>query len=89
MAHHGIAAQVVERQPGPSIHPRATGVGPRTVELLREVGLEEAVNAVAVDMAGGNLGKITVDTLAGADLSAFATAGPPRTDLSRRWARSA
>jgi 2-polyprenyl-6-methoxyphenol hydroxylase-like FAD-dependent oxidoreductase len=76
LAHHGIAALVVERQAGPSIHPRATGIGQRTAELLREVGLDDAVNAVSIDMTGPNLGKITVPTLAGADLSAFAPAAP-------------
>ncbi|MEU8437220.1 FAD-dependent monooxygenase [Streptomyces sp. NPDC029216] len=72
LAHHGVQALVAERQDGPSLHPRATGVGQRTVEFLREVGIEEAVNAVAVDMSGGSLGKISVHTLAGADLPALA-----------------
>src|SRR5437763_1105315 len=76
LAHQGIAAQVVERQDGPSLHPRATGVSLRTLELFREVGLEDAVNAVAIDMARNTLGKITVDTLATADLSALAAARP-------------
>jgi 2-polyprenyl-6-methoxyphenol hydroxylase-like FAD-dependent oxidoreductase len=76
LAHHGVAALIVECQAGPSIHPRATGIGQRTAELLREVGLDDAVNAVSIDMTGRNLGKITVATLAGADLSAFAPAAP-------------
>ncbi len=50
LAHHGIASLVVESQAGPSRHPRATGLGPRTVEFLRETGVEETVGAVAVDM---------------------------------------
>jgi len=77
LAHHGVRALVVECQSGPSIHPRATGVGPRTVEFLREVGIEDAVNAVAIDMSAG-LGKISVDTLAGADLAAMARGMPSR-----------
>ncbi len=32
LAHHGVDALVVERRAGPSPHPRATGIGPRTVE---------------------------------------------------------
>ncbi|MBT2226662.1 FAD-dependent oxidoreductase [Nonomuraea sp. NEAU-A123] len=78
LAHHGVRALVVERRPGPQIHPRATGLGMRTAELLREVGLEEAVNEVAVNMTGRTLGKITVDTLAGADLAALAETVPTR-----------
>ncbi|MQY08373.1 FAD-dependent monooxygenase [Actinomadura macrotermitis] len=68
LAHHGVAPLVAEGQDGPSVHPRATGVGPRTVEFLREVGIEDAVNAVAVDMSAGNLGKISAETLAQAVL---------------------
>ncbi|WP_214414043.1 FAD-dependent monooxygenase [Sphaerisporangium fuscum] len=64
LAHHGVRPLVVEWQDAPSIHPRATGVGQRTVELLREVGLEDAVNAVALDMTAGALGKISGPTLA-------------------------
>ncbi|MFB9200456.1 FAD-dependent oxidoreductase [Nonomuraea spiralis] len=79
LARHGVRALVVEREPGPRAHPRATGIGPRTMELLREVGLEQAVNEVAVDMTGAVLGKITVDTLAGADLATLAADLPART----------
>ncbi|MER7288734.1 FAD-dependent monooxygenase, partial [Streptomyces lydicus] len=75
LAHHGVASLVVERQPGPSVHPRATGLGPRTVEFLRQAGLDEAVDAVAVDMSAGNLGKLSAATLAEADLPAVVAAG--------------
>ncbi|MFI6446758.1 FAD-dependent monooxygenase [Kitasatospora sp. NPDC050543] len=70
LAHHGVQVHLVERQDGPQVHPRATGVGMRTVELLREVGLADAVNEVAIDMTAGNLGKISAETLAAADLPA-------------------
>ncbi|GII57722.1 FAD-dependent oxidoreductase [Planotetraspora thailandica] len=73
LAHHGVRSLVVEREPGPQVHPRATGVGSRTMEILREMGLADAVNAVAVDMKGISLGKVTVETLAGAD---FTTMSP-------------
>ena len=53
LAHHGVPAVLVERRPGPSVHPRATGVGSRTVEVLRELGLDAAVDAAAVDLRGG------------------------------------
>ncbi|PUB24794.1 2-polyprenyl-6-methoxyphenol hydroxylase-like FAD-dependent oxidoreductase [Promicromonospora sp. AC04] len=52
LAHHGVPAVLVERRSGPSVHPRATGIGPRTVEALRELGLDAAVDAVAVDLRG-------------------------------------
>lgn len=75
LAHHGVPAFVVERRDGPSVHPRATGIGPRSLEFFREVGIDEAVNAVAVDMTAGRLGKIYARTLAEADLTA-GSAGP-------------
>ncbi len=84
LAHHGVASLVVERQPGPSVHPRATGLGPRTVEFLRQAGLDEAVDAVAIDMSAGNLGKISAGTLAEADLPAVAAAGPAHPQLGPR-----
>jgi putative polyketide hydroxylase len=52
LAHHGVPAVLVERRSGPSIHPRATGIGSRTVEILRELGLDAATDAVAVDLRG-------------------------------------
>ncbi|GAA0926446.1 FAD-dependent monooxygenase [Kribbella koreensis] len=52
LAHHGVPAVLVERRDGPSIHPRATGIGSRTVEILRELGLDTAADAVAVDLQG-------------------------------------
>ncbi|MFI8389784.1 FAD-dependent monooxygenase [Streptomyces sp. NPDC085540] len=67
LARHGVEVLAVERQTGLSEHPRAIGVGPRTVEFLREVGLAEAVDAVAVDMAGGHLGMIRAESLATAE----------------------
>jgi putative polyketide hydroxylase len=78
LAHHGVRPLVVESQGGPSIHPRATGVGQRTVEFFHEVGIADAVNAAAIDMSTGGLGKISVETLATADLPAMARGMPSR-----------
>ena len=82
LAHHRVDALVVERQAGPSPHPRATGVGPRTVEFFREVGIEAEVDAAAVDVAGGG-GKVSGETLATADLSAAAAASAASERRSR------
>ncbi|MDH2427234.1 FAD-dependent monooxygenase [Sphaerisporangium sp. TRM90804] len=43
LASHGVRALLVERRAGPLAHPRARAVNPRTVELLRGIGLEPAV----------------------------------------------
>lgn len=71
LADRGVETLVVEAQDGPSAHPRATGIGPRTVEILRGLGLQDALDAVSVDMISAGLGKVAVRTLAEADFAAM------------------
>lgn len=71
LTRHGVHALVVEREPGPQPHPRATGVGLRTLEILREVGLADAVDAVTIRSERASLGKISATTLADADFTAM------------------
>ncbi|MEV4126103.1 FAD-dependent monooxygenase [Nocardia sp. NPDC049707] len=78
LVRHGVEALVVEAQREPSVHPRATGLGPRTLEFLRAAGVIDAVDAVAVDMSAGNLGKLSAATLASADLAGLPAAAPMR-----------
>ncbi len=66
LRHHGVKPLVVEEKPELSHHPRANGIGLRTVEILREVGLAEAVNEAAIDLRAG---KIKGRTLAEADFT--------------------
>src|SRR3954452_24469505 len=51
-ARHGARVLVVERRPGTSTRPRATGINLRTVEILRTWGVADAVreHAVPVDL---------------------------------------
>jgi putative polyketide hydroxylase len=51
LSHQGIASLLVERHPGTSIHPRARGVNARTMELYRELGIDEAVRAAGAELA--------------------------------------
>jgi putative polyketide hydroxylase len=67
LAHHGVSALLVERHPSTSIHPRAVGYYPRTVELLRSVGLEEAVRKAAAGFATHTT-RAGVESLAGKEL---------------------
>ncbi|QFZ19617.1 FAD-dependent monooxygenase [Saccharothrix syringae] len=79
LARRGVRVLAVDRNPAPPVHPRAMGIGPRTVELLREAGLADEVDAACVDMSGSNLQMFSARTLADADLPALAAAAPPRT----------
>lgn len=47
LAWHGVPCTLVERHPDLLIHPRLRGVNPRTVELLRQLGLEPDIQAAA------------------------------------------
>ncbi|UUN27426.1 FAD-dependent monooxygenase [Streptomyces sp. FIT100] len=47
LAHHGVRCTLVERHPGTSVHPRAVGYYPRTAELLRQAGVEDAAKRAA------------------------------------------
>lgn len=51
LARYGIAALLVERHRGTSIHPRARGVNTRTMELYRELGLEEAIRVAGAELS--------------------------------------
>ncbi len=85
LAHHGVRALAVERRAGLSIHPRALGIGPRTLEIFRQVGLADPVLAVGGRLAGGR-GRISVSTLAEADWTSLSAAplggGDPGVPLS-------
>lgn len=72
LAHHGVSALVAEKRPALSIHPRALGIGVRTAEIFRELGLDDAVRAAGGRLTPG-LGRITVKTLASADWTAFSS----------------
>lgn len=67
LAQHGVRSLLVERHPGTSIHPRARGVNGRTMELLRELGIEAEVRKLSDKIAasvGIYSGRTLVEVLA-------------------------
>jgi 2-polyprenyl-6-methoxyphenol hydroxylase-like FAD-dependent oxidoreductase len=50
LARAGIRVLVVEKHPGTSIFPKAVGVRPRTMEILRSWGLDQRVHSVGQDV---------------------------------------
>jgi putative polyketide hydroxylase len=69
LAHRQIPVTLIERHAGTSIHPRARGYHFRTMELFRELGLEEAVRKAGETLAPSR-GMLRGETL----VAALATA---------------
>ena len=67
LARQGIAAMLVERHAGTSIHPRARGLNVRTMEILRAAGLEGAVRDAGAALDASRY-MLFVDTLAGDEI---------------------
>ncbi|OJF09555.1 FAD-dependent oxidoreductase [Couchioplanes caeruleus] len=67
LARHQIPTVLVERHPGTSIHPRAWGWYPRTLELFRSAGLEQEVLHAAAGFADHRL-NAKVESLTGREL---------------------
>jgi len=71
LADQGITPLVVERHDGTAIHPRAGHFHLRTLELLRSVGLEEAVQRLSAERFFPNGGINQVQTLAGGEVASY------------------
>lgn len=67
LARLGVSSLLVERHATTSVHPRARGINYRTMEILREVGLEEAVRSAGAVLANNRF-SLVVDTLAGREM---------------------
>ncbi len=58
LAHHGVGALLVEQHRSTSIHPKARGQSPQTMEALRVAGIAE--RASAAGPAGGARLRVTI-----------------------------
>src|SRR3954467_283016 len=65
LGHHGVPSLAVERHAGTAIHPRAGHFQLRTMEVLRQLGLEERVRAKSRETYSETGGIIAVESLAG------------------------
>jgi len=52
LSYQGIDSLLVERHAGTSLHPRSRGVNGRTMEMYRELGIDEAVRTAGAELAG-------------------------------------
>jgi putative polyketide hydroxylase len=72
LAHRGVEVVLAERRPTTSLHPKARGLNIRTMELYRQVGLEDAIRGT--DSAGklaANNGFAVLESLSGRELAPF------------------
>jgi 2-polyprenyl-6-methoxyphenol hydroxylase-like FAD-dependent oxidoreductase len=71
LGHHGIGALAVEHHRGTAIHPRAAQITQRTMEILREVGIEQIVRARSDEQFVQDGAIMAVETLAGREIGYF------------------
>src|ERR671935_743015 len=71
LGHHGVPSLAVERHAGTAIHPRAGHFQLRTMEVLRQLGLEERVRAKSLETYSATGGIIAVESLAGRELATY------------------
>ncbi|HEU4422173.1 MAG TPA: FAD-dependent monooxygenase [Pilimelia sp.] len=64
LARHGVPCVLVERHPDLLIHPRSRGLTPRTMEVYRQAGLEQAIKEAAFGGAGFAYVPVRANTLA-------------------------
>src|SRR3954468_24342622 len=71
LGHHGVPSLSVERHAGTAIHPRAGHFQLRTMEVIRQMGLEEQVRAKSLETYSATGGIIAVESLAGRELATY------------------
>src|SRR3954465_10788189 len=71
LGHHGVESLSVERHAGTAIHPRAGHFQLRTMEVLRQQGLEARVRAKSAETYSPTGGIIAVESLAGQQLATY------------------
>ncbi|HEX5111034.1 MAG TPA: FAD-dependent monooxygenase [Vicinamibacterales bacterium] len=71
LGYHGVKSLVVEHHRGTAIHPRAAQVTQRTMEILREVGIERIVRSRSEEQFVQDGAIMAVESLAGRELAFF------------------
>jgi 2-polyprenyl-6-methoxyphenol hydroxylase-like FAD-dependent oxidoreductase len=71
LGHHGVESLSVERHAGTAIHARAGHFQLRTMEVLRQMGLEDRVRTKSLETYSATGGIIAVESLAGRELATY------------------
>lgn len=71
LASHGVKCLSIEKHRGTAIHPRAGYFQLRTMELMREAGIEQEVRTAALALYDADGGLNNVETLAGREIANY------------------
>ena len=71
LGHHGVHSLTVEYHRGTAIHPRAAQTSQRTMEILRQVGLEQIVRRKSDEQFVQDGGILAVETLVGGPIAHY------------------
>jgi 2-polyprenyl-6-methoxyphenol hydroxylase-like FAD-dependent oxidoreductase len=71
LGRYGVESLSVERHAGTAIHPRAGHFQLRTMEVLRQMGLEDRVRTKSLETYSATGGIIAVESLAGRELATY------------------
>ena len=71
LAHHGVKALAVEHHRGTAIHPRAAQITQRTMEIFREVGVEQIVQQKSSQQFVQDGAIMAVESLTGREIAYF------------------
>ena len=71
LALHGIKSLIIEKHRGTAIHPRAGYFQLRTIEMLRQAGIEDKVIEAAHALYDPNGGMNAVETLSGREIANY------------------
>ncbi|MES5482491.1 FAD-dependent monooxygenase [Bradyrhizobium sp. INPA03-11B] len=68
LSQHGIRSVLVERHPSTSIAPKARGINARTMEMYRQMGIEDDIRAVGMPARYGKM-ILWAESLAGREIN--------------------
>ena len=71
LGYHGVRSLTVEYHRGTAIHPRAAQTSQRTMEILRQVGLEQIVRQKSEEQFVQDGGVLAVETLVGGAIAHY------------------
>lgn len=71
LSQHGVRHVVVERHPGTSVAPKARGINARTMEMYRQMGVEDDIRAAGIPSRFGGM-ILWAESLAGKEINRLA-----------------